>query len=143
MVKIICRFIVTAFLCGIILFFSACMSQIAVEKNTTAKTTPPNLNQASNKSNELSYEDTNGQEQKEKSDTKPSSNVPSGAGQTQKDKLTEEEQDMMEKVLSLLEDADSFWEAGEVENKIDTLDKAYTLLLATDGNADEPKQKDS
>ena len=142
MVKIISRFIVTAFLCSIILFFSACMSQVAVEKNTPAKTIPPNLNQASNKANEPSYEDTNGQEQKDKSDTKPSSNVLSGAGQTQMDKLTEEEQDMMEKVLSLLEDADSFWEAGEVENTIDTLDKAYTLLLATDGNADEPRQKD-
>src|SRR4030043_790106 len=142
MVKIIGRFIVTAFLCSIILFFSACMSQVAVEKNTPAKTIPPNLNQASNKANKPSYEDINGQEQKDKSDTKPSSNVLSGAGQTQMDKLTEEEQDMMEKVLGLLEDADRFWEAGEVENTIDTLDKAYTLLLATDGNADEPRQKD-
>src|SRR4030043_1768412 len=142
MVKIISRFIVTAFLCSIILFFSACMSQVAVEKNTPAKTIPPNLNQASNKANEPSYEDINGQEQKDKSDTKPSSNVLSGAGKTQMEKLTEEEQDMMEKVLSLLEDADSFWEAGEVENTIDTLDKAYTLLLATDGNADEPRKKE-
>ncbi|OGP86876.1 MAG: hypothetical protein A2031_06120, partial [Deltaproteobacteria bacterium RBG_19FT_COMBO_43_11] len=142
MVKSISRFVVSAFFCGLILIFSACISQIAVDKNISTKTISPNLSQASNKSSERTDIDTEDQEQKEKSDTKLSSNIFSNAGQTTGDKPTEEEQDMMEKVLGLLEDADSFWEEGEVENTLDTLDKAYALLLETNGNADEPRQKD-
>jgi membrane-bound lytic murein transglycosylase D len=142
MVKIISHFVVSTFFCGLILIFSACMSQIAVDKNTSTKINSPSLSQISNKSNEQHTIENKDQEQKEKSDTKLSSNIPSDTGRTHKDKPIEEEQDKMEKVLDLLEDADSFWEAGDVENTINTLDKAYALLLATNGNVDEPRQKD-
>lgn len=142
MVKIISRFVVSAFSCGLILIFSACMSQIAVDKNTSTKTISPNSSQISNKASEQHNIDTNDQEQKEKSDAKLSYNILSGARQTKKDRPTEAEQDMMEKVLDLVEDADGFWEAGDIENTINTLDKAYALMLKTDGKADEPRQKD-
>ena len=45
-----------------------------------------------------------------------------------KDKLNEEKQEMMEKALDLLEVADKFWEKGDIENTLNTLDEAYALL---------------
>jgi len=140
MVKIISRLVVCAFSCCLILIFSACMSQIAVDKNTSAKTISPNLSQVSNKSSEHSDIDTSDQEQKEKPDTKL---LFSNAGQTQKDRPTaEDEQDIMEKSLDLLEVADNYWEKGDVENTINTLDKAYALILDADGDVAISRQKD-
>ncbi|MGD0022350.1 MAG: LysM peptidoglycan-binding domain-containing protein [Smithellaceae bacterium] len=143
MVKIISRLVVCAFSCCLILIFSACMSQIAVDKNTSAKTISPNLSQASNKSSEHSNIDTQDQKQKEKPDTKLSNDTFSDAGQTQKNRPTaEDEQDIMEKSLDLLEVADSYWEKGDVENTINTLDKAYALILDADGDVAISRQKD-
>jgi membrane-bound lytic murein transglycosylase D len=119
------------------------MSQIAVDKNTSANTISPNLSQASNKSSEHSNIDTQDQEQKEKPDTKLSDNIFSDAGQTQKNRpIAEDEQDIMEKSLDLLEVADNYWEKGDVENTINTLDKAYALILDTDGDVGISRQKD-
>lgn len=143
MVKIISRLVVCAFSCCLILIFSACMSQIAVDKNTSAKTISPNLTQASNKSSEHSNIDTQDQKQKEKPDAKLSNDTFSDAGQTQKNRPTaEDEQDIMEKSLDLLEVADSYWEKGDVENTINTLDKAYALILDADGDVAISRQKD-
>jgi len=143
MVKIISRLAVCAFSCCLILIFSACMSQIAVDKNTSAKTISPNLSQVSNKSSERSDIDTQNQEQKEKPDTKLSDNIFSDAGQTQKNRPTaEDEQDIMEKSLDLLEVADNYWKKGDVENTINTLDKAYALILDADGDVAISRQKD-
>ncbi len=143
MVKTISRLVVCAFSCCLILNFSACMSQIAVDKNTSAKTISPNLSQASNRSSEHSDIDIQDQEQKEKPDTKLSYNTFSDAGQTQKNRPTaEDEQDIMEKSLDLLEVADNYWEKGDVENTINTLDKAYALILDADGDVAISRQKD-
>ena len=143
MVKIISRLVVCAFSCCLILIFSACMSQIAVDKNTSAKTISPNLSQASNKSSEHSNIDTQDQKQKEKPDAKLSNDTFSDAGQTQKNRPTaEDEQDIMEKSLDLLEVADNYWEKGDVENTINTLDKAYALILDADGDVAISRQKD-
>ena len=59
------------------------------------------------------------------------------------DKLdVEEEQDLMEKALDLLEIADNYWKNGDIENTINTLDKAYALLLDTNGDVEIARQKD-
>ncbi len=143
MVKIISRLVVSAFSCCLILIFSACMSQIAVDKNTSSKTISPNLSQASNESSEHSNIDTHDQEQKEKPDAKLSYNISSDAEQTRKNRPTaEDEQDSMEKALDLLEVADNYWEKGDVENTINTLDKAYALILDADGDVAIARQKD-
>jgi len=66
----------------------------------------------------------------------------SSPAKSQKDKTAEEEQDIMEKALDLLEVADNYWENGDVENTINTLDKAYALILDADGDVAISRQKD-
>ena len=48
----------------------------------------------------------------------------------------------MEKALDLIEVADIFWEKGDVENTLNTLDKAYALVLDTNGDVAVARQKD-
>ncbi len=54
----------------------------------------------------------------------------------------EEEQDLMENVLAILEVADNYWKSGDIENTLNELDKAYALLLDTDGDVEIARQKD-
>ncbi len=73
---------------------------------------------------------------------KSSVNTIAPSAQTDKERETEEEQDLMEKALDLLEVADTFWEKGDVENTLNTLDKAYALVLDTNGDLAVARQKD-
>jgi len=54
----------------------------------------------------------------------------------------EEEQDLMEKALELLEMADKCWKNGDIENTLNTLDKAYALVLDTNGDVEVARQTD-
>lgn len=54
----------------------------------------------------------------------------------------EEEQDLMEKAVELLEMADKSWKNGDIENTLDALDKAYALVLDTNGSVEIARQKD-
>jgi membrane-bound lytic murein transglycosylase D len=54
----------------------------------------------------------------------------------------EDEQDLMERALELLELADDFWKKGDIENTLNTLDKAYALVLDTNGDVEIARQKD-
>ena len=54
----------------------------------------------------------------------------------------EEEQDLMENALEILEVADNYWNNGDIENTLNELDKAYALLLDTNGNVEIARQKD-
>ena len=58
------------------------------------------------------------------------------------DNGSDAEQEKAEKILALLEQADALWDKGDVENTLDTLDKAYALILEENGNADTSRQKD-
>jgi len=49
---------------------------------------------------------------------------------------------MMEKALDLMEVADDYWEKGDVENTVNMLDKAYALILDTNGDPAVARQKD-
>ena len=73
---------------------------------------------------------------------KSTANTVTPPKQTDKERETEEEQDLMEKALDLLEVADTFWEKGDVENTLNTLDKAYALVLDTNGDVAVARQKD-
>ena len=54
----------------------------------------------------------------------------------------EEEQDLMEKALDLLEMADNCWKKGDIENTLNSLDKAYALVLDANGDVEIARQKD-
>jgi len=56
--------------------------------------------------------------------------------------IVEEEQDLMEKALELLEIADESWKKGDIENALNYLDKAYALVLDTNGDVEIARQKD-
>lgn len=62
--------------------------------------------------------------------------------QAKKKDEEEDEQDMMDKALDLLEVADNYWENGDVENTLNVLDKAYALILDTNGDPAVARQKD-
>jgi membrane-bound lytic murein transglycosylase D len=70
------------------------------------------------------------------------SNLNSDNSPEQKNQISEDKQDMMEKALDLLEVADKLWEKGDVENTLNTLDEAYALLLAANGDAAISQEKD-
>jgi membrane-bound lytic murein transglycosylase D len=57
-------------------------------------------------------------------------------------KGVEEEQDLMDNVLAILEVADNYWNEGDIENTLNELDKAYALLLDTNGDVEIARQKD-
>lgn len=61
---------------------------------------------------------------------------------TAADNASDTEQERMEKILAMLDEADAFWDKGDVDNTISTLDRAYALLLEENGDADMPRQKD-
>jgi membrane-bound lytic murein transglycosylase D len=54
----------------------------------------------------------------------------------------DEEQDLMENALEIIEVADTYWKNGDIENTLNELDKAYALLLDTNGEAEIARQKD-
>ena len=54
----------------------------------------------------------------------------------------EEKQDMMENALELLEEADKLWEKGDIEETLDTLDEAYSLIIDANGDAAIAQEKD-
>ena len=69
-------------------------------------------------------------------------NFNSNGSSAQQNPINEEKQEMMEKALDLLEVADKLWEKGDVENTLNTLDEAYALLLAANGDAAIAQEKD-
>lgn len=54
----------------------------------------------------------------------------------------EEKQDIMENALELLEEADKLWKKGDIEETLDTLDEAYSLILDANGDAGIAQEKD-
>lgn len=119
------------------LFFlspALCNAQIVLDRAFAENIIINNANQTTKS------EDKKEQDLKEisnaKSDNKGTSN------QTQKEEEQEEEQDMMDKALDLLEVADNYWEKGDVENTLNILDKAYTLILDANGDPAVARQKD-
>jgi membrane-bound lytic murein transglycosylase D len=66
----------------------------------------------------------------------------SDSDSSQKGQESEEKQDMMENALELLEEADKLWEKGDIEETLDTLDEAYSLILDANGDAAIAQQKD-
>lgn len=56
--------------------------------------------------------------------------------------VVEEEQELMEKALEILDVADACWKRGDIENTLNNLDKAYALVLDTNGDIEISRQKD-
>lgn len=51
-------------------------------------------------------------------------------------------QDLTEKALTMIEEADDSWKKGDIEGAIETLDSAYRLVLEANGEAESARQKD-
>lgn len=69
-------------------------------------------------------------------------NLSGAAASTEDETEVEEEQDLMENALDILEMADKYWKNGDIENTLNELDKAYALLLDTNGDVEIARQKD-
>ena len=54
----------------------------------------------------------------------------------------EEKQDMMDDALELLEKADKLWEKGDIEETLNTLDEAYSILLDANEDVTISQEKD-
>ena len=135
MVKIKNSAIVGFFAAGLFFVLPAlCNAQIALDRLFTEKSIINSDNQAKKS------EDKKTPVTKDKTDVKSGNKIP--LTQVQKDEQEEDEQDMMEKALDLLEVADNYWEKGDVENTINILDKAYTLILDTNGDPAVAREKD-
>jgi membrane-bound lytic murein transglycosylase D len=57
-------------------------------------------------------------------------------------KVQEEEQSIMEDALLLLEESESYWKKGELEDALDLLDRAYALIIETNDDPLIARQKD-
>ncbi|PKN70702.1 MAG: lytic transglycosylase [Deltaproteobacteria bacterium HGW-Deltaproteobacteria-12] len=135
MVKINNSATVGFFAAGLFFILPAlCNAQIALDRLFTEKSIINSDNQAK-KSEDKRISIT-----KNKTDVKSENKMP--LTQTQKDAQEEDEQDMMEKALDLLEVADNYWEKGDVENTLNILDKAYALILDTNGDPAVAREKD-
>jgi len=70
-------------------------------------------------------------------------NFNSDSDSTEKqNQVSEEKQELMEKALELLEDADKYWEKGDIEKTLNMLDEAYSLLLDANGDVTIAQEKD-
>ncbi|MBU2027496.1 MAG: LysM peptidoglycan-binding domain-containing protein [Proteobacteria bacterium] len=54
----------------------------------------------------------------------------------------EAERDIMEEAVVLLNESNTYWVSGNLEDALEMLDQAYALLLDTNGNPDIARQKD-
>jgi hypothetical protein len=57
-------------------------------------------------------------------------------------KVKNHEQETMDEALALLGESQDFWEKGDLESALKSLDKAYDLILDVNGNLDISRQKD-
>lgn len=69
-------------------------------------------------------------------------NFPSEDDEPKEDQASEEKQEMMENALELLEEADKLWGKGDIEETLDTLDEAYSLILDANGDTAIAQGKD-
>lgn len=54
----------------------------------------------------------------------------------------DEKQEIMENALELLEEADKLWKNGDIEETLDTLDEAYSLIIDANGDPAIAQEKD-
>jgi membrane-bound lytic murein transglycosylase D len=134
MIKIKKYLVVSCFVfCLCLIIPTLCFAEYLSEKNPIDNT---------DNNNAVSTPQKQDNHQSDNISDKSAVNTITPSAQTDKERETEEEQDLMEKALDLLEVADTFWEKGDVENTLNTLDKAYALVLDTNGDVAVARQKD-
>lgn len=130
---VVCSFIFS-------LFFSL-PAAIGSTKVPPDKVPAENTNTGST-SQSIKKEDRKVHDSQKDTDTKSQDSITSAIAQEKKEEEREDEQDMMDKCLDLLEVAEDYWEKGDVENTLNILDKAYALILDTNGDPEVARQKD-
>jgi membrane-bound lytic murein transglycosylase D len=127
---------------GVAIFFAICLSFVLLTM-TNVEGFATQAGQAAEPSlpSKLEHKKhTGAQVGEETGNTKKES---SSADEKSKEKaMVDEEQDLMEKALELLDMADGCWKKGDIENALNYLDKAYALVLDTNGDVEISRQKD-
>ncbi|MGK5092893.1 lytic transglycosylase domain-containing protein, partial [Deltaproteobacteria bacterium TL4] len=110
---------------------------LRAEERATSYLSPEQLGfEISKESEPLTKDDSSTQAEKQDDVVaKPSKS----SGNSQKQEV---EQDIMEKALELLSNSQEYWVQGDIENALDILDRAYALLLDTNGDPSIARQKD-
>jgi membrane-bound lytic murein transglycosylase D len=137
MMKIRSYFVFCVLTCSVIFIFPACNAQIMTDKKIPETAVIKSENKTTIKTENPVKEEQKAQEQKEEIAV-----VVATETKNDKEEEQEEEQDLMEKALDLMEIADNYWEKGDVENTLNILDKAYALILDTNGDTAIARQKD-
>ncbi|PKN36115.1 MAG: lytic transglycosylase [Deltaproteobacteria bacterium HGW-Deltaproteobacteria-19] len=68
--------------------------------------------------------------------------LPDAASQPAENNGEGQDQDLMEEALALLEESQASWAKGDLEGALELLDRAYALVLETDGDPAVTQQKD-
>jgi len=58
------------------------------------------------------------------------------------DKNSEDKQELMEKALELLQEADRLWKRGDIESTLEMLDEAYSMVIDANGDSAISQEKD-
>jgi membrane-bound lytic murein transglycosylase D len=111
-------------------------TQVTLEKSFAENTNTNDTTQSTKN------EDRRALDTRKDTSTKLHTSMTSALEQAQKEEQREDEQDMMDKALDLLEVAEDYWEKGDVENTLNILDKAYAVILDTNGDPEVARQKD-
>jgi membrane-bound lytic murein transglycosylase D len=131
------RFCFCIFAFCVFFIVSGCATnQVAINGNDSSKQNAQ-INNINKPTVENKQSNTIGQDSGEASISASAKNI-----KPARENNSEEEQEIIEKILILLDEADAYWDDGDVENAINTLDRAYAMLLNTNGNAELPRQKD-
>lgn len=138
MLKIKSYFVFCVLTLGVIFILSACNAQVMSDKKISETAVVKSESKPIIKTENPAKEEQNAQEPKEEISVVT---APENA-KKEKEEEQEEEQDLMEKALDLMEVADNYWEKGDVENTLNILDKAYSLILDTNGDTAISRQKD-
>ncbi len=138
MFKIKSYFVFCVLIFSVIFIFPACKAQIMTDKKISETAVIKNESKTIIKAEKLAKEEQKAQEPKEEN----SAVTVSGNTKKDKEEEQEEEQDLMEKAVDLMEVADNYWGKGDVENTLNILDKAYALILETNGDMAVSRQKD-
>lgn len=124
------------------LFFLACSYPMRTISGTSLNHHPKEILSTGKKTGEeLRKTDvkTTVDETTEKTQQKKKENI--GNGKVDK-KVKNHEQETMDEALDLLGESQDFWEKGDLESALKSLDKAYDLILDVNGNLDISRQKD-
>ena len=112
------------FIVFILVVFSACVSDTSnIRKEKQLPTEKVSIKESESKQPSI------------KSEEKITASIPPPASVT----VEKSEQEMLDSALEFCHASNDYWERGDLENAIDALDQAYSLILKVNGNTANPE----